>query len=138
MTKKRGRIGFIILGIIIAIGIILSVCRFDIPFTNSTYNGFANSISLGLDLSGGISAVYDTSLAKDSGTTDLNEAIDATVTRLENILYSEGYSEATVTRQGSSKIRVEVPNLSDSQELFDIIGKQIGRASCRERVYDHV
>ena len=123
MTKKRGRIGFIILGILIVIGIILSVCRFDIPFTNSTYNGFANSISLGLDLSGGVSAVYDTSLAKDSGTTDLNEAIEATVTRLENILYSEGYSEAMVTRQGSNKIRIEVPNLSDSQELFDIIGK---------------
>ena len=122
MTKKRARTGFILLSIFIIIGIILSVCRFDIPFTTSTYNGFANSISLGLDLSGGISAVYDCSLAKDSGTGDLSEAIDATITRLENILYDEGFSEATVTRQGASRIRVEVPNLSDSQELFDLIG----------------
>ena len=122
MTKKRARTGFILLSIFIIIGILLSVCRFDIPFTNSTYNGFANSISLGLDLSGGISAVYDCNLAKDSGTGDLGEAIDATITRLENILFDEGFSEATVTKQGTSRIRIEVPNLSDSQELFDLIG----------------
>ena len=123
MTKKKARIGFIILGIFTIIGIILSVCSFNIPFTYSRYNGFANSISLGLDLSGGISAVYDCSLSDDSGTGDLSSAIDATITRLEGILYGEGFSEATVTRQDSSKIRVEVPNLSDSEELFDLIGK---------------
>lgn len=123
MTKKRARIGFIILGICIVIGILLSVCSFTIPFTYKQFNGFANSIPLGLDLSGGVSAVYDCSLSKDSGTTDLSNAVDATVTRLESILYSEGYSEALVSRQGSSQIRVEVPNLTDSQDLFDLIGQ---------------
>ena len=123
MTKKRARIGFILLGIFTIIGIVLSVCSFNIPFTYSQFNGFANSIPLGLDLSGGISAVYDCSLSKDSGTSDLSSAVDATVTRLENILYSEGFSEATVTRQGGAQIRVEVPNLSDSQDLFNLIGQ---------------
>lgn len=123
MTKKRGRTGFIILSILIVIGIVLSVCSFNIPFTYKQYNGFANSISLGLDLSGGISAVYDCSLVENSGTGDLGEAIDATITRLENILYDNDFSEATVVKQGASRIRVEVPNLSDSEELFNIIGK---------------
>lgn len=123
MTKKRARVKYIILAIFVVIGILLSVCQFNIPFTDYTYNGFARSISLGLDLSGGISAVYDCSLNTDSGTSDLDSAIQSTVTRLESILYSEGYSEATVTKQGSSKIRIEVPNLSDSEELFAIIGE---------------
>ena len=123
MTKKRGRTGFIILSILIVIGIVLSVCSFNVPFTYKQYNGFANSISLGLDLSGGISAVYDCSLVENSGTGDLGEAIDATITRLENILYDNDFSEATVVKQGASRIRVEVPNLSDSEELFNIIGK---------------
>ena len=92
------------------------------PFTSYTYNGFANSIPLGLDLSGGISAVYNCSLSKESGTEDLSSAIDATITRLQEMLYDEGFSEATITRQGGSKIRIEVPNLSDSQDLFNLIG----------------
>ena len=123
MTKKRARVGFILLSIFTVIGILLSVCSFNIPFTDYKYNGFANAISLGLDLSGGISAVYDCSLSRDSGTNDLSSAVDGTVTRLESILYNEGYSEASVTRQGGSKIRIEVPNLTDSQDLFDLIGK---------------
>lgn len=123
MTKKRARVGFILLSIFTVIGILLSVCSFKIPFTDYRYNGFANSISLGLDLSGGISAVYDCSLSKDSGTKDLSSAVDGTITRLETILYGEGYSEATVTRQGGNKIRIEVPNLTDSQDLFNLIGK---------------
>jgi preprotein translocase subunit SecD len=123
MTKKRARVGFILLSIFTVIGILLSVCSFKIPFTDYVYNGFANSISLGLDLSGGISAVYDCSLSKDSGTKDLSSAVDGTITRLETILYGEGYSEATVSRQGGNKIRIEVPNLTDSQDLFNLIGK---------------
>ena len=123
MTKKRAKVGFIVLGILVAIGLLLSFCTFQIPFTYSQYNGFANSIPLGLDLSGGISAVYDCSLSKDSGTNDLSSAVDATITRLQNILYSEGFSEASVVRQGANQIRVEVPNLSDSQDLFNLIGQ---------------
>ena len=123
MTKKRARIGFILLSIFTVIGILLSVCSFNIPFTDYRYNGFANSISLGLDLSGGISAVYDCSLSKNSGTKDLASAVDGTITRLESILYSEGYSESTVTKQSGNKIRIEVPNLTDSQDLFNLIGK---------------
>lgn len=123
MTKKRARVGFILLSIFTVIGILLSVCSFKIPFTDYVYKGFANSISLGLDLSGGISAVYDCSLSKDSGTKDLSSAIDGTITRLETVLYGRGYSEATISRQGGNKIRIEVPNLTDSQDLFNLIGK---------------
>lgn len=123
MTKKRARTKFIILGIFVILGILLSVCQFDIPFSYYTYNGFIRSISLGLDLSGGVSAVYDCSLNEESGTNSLDNAINSTIARLESILYSEGYSEATIARQGETKIRVEVPNISDTQELFNLIGK---------------
>jgi len=101
MSKKRAIRRFVFLSIIVAIGIFLSVGSFDIPFTNYRYNGFANAISLGLDLSGGLSVVYD---CEAPAGTDMNNAIDATITRLQAVLYSEGYSEATVTRQGSGRI----------------------------------
>lgn len=121
-VKKNSIINFVAVVILTIIGIVLSVCSFDIPYTEYTYYGFANSISLGLDLAGGISVVYDCSLAKDSNTQNLDTAIDATVTRLSMVI-TERYSEATIIRQGGSKIRIEVPSVTDSEEIFDMIGE---------------
>lgn len=121
-VKKNSIINYIAVVIVTIIGIVLSVCSFDIPFTNYTYNGFANSISLGLDLAGGISVVYDCSIAKDSNTQNLDNAIEATVTRLTSVI-TEQYSEATITRQGATKIRIEVPSVTNSDEIFDMIGE---------------
>jgi protein-export membrane protein SecD len=119
--KKNSIMNYIAVVVLTLIGIFLSICSFDIPFTHYTYNGFANSISLGLDLAGGISVVYDCSLSKDSNTQDLDSAIDATVTRLTSVITNE-YSEATITRQGNTKIRIEVPSVTDSEKIFDLIG----------------
>lgn len=120
--KKNSILNFVAVAVLTAIGIVLSVCSFIIPYTNGkTYNGFANSISLGLDLAGGISVVYDCSLSQDSNTSDLSTAIDATVSRLENVIGGK-YSEAIITRQGSSEIRIEVPSVTDSNEIFNLIG----------------
>lgn len=120
--KKNSILNFVAVAVLTIIGIVLSVCSFIIPYTNgATYNGFANSISLGLDLAGGISVVYDCSLSEDSNTDDLNAAIDATVSRLENVIGGE-YSEAIITRQGNSEIRIEVPSVTDSNQIFELIG----------------
>ncbi len=121
MSKKRARIRFTWLAIVVLIGILLAVCPFNIPFTTYRYNGFANSISLGLDLSGGVSVVYDCTPAKNSNSSDITNAIDATCERLEQVLYNEGYSEASVRRQSGNRIRIEVPNVTDSSEVFSFL-----------------
>ncbi len=123
MSKKRSIWKFSILGVIVILGLILTFASFPVAGTYYTYNGFMNAIPLGLDLSGGVSAVYEASLSNSSNTSDLNGAIESTVTRLENLLFDEGFSEATIVRQGSNRIRIEVPNLTDTDQLFDIIGK---------------
>ena len=119
MSKKRAIRRFVFLSIVVAIGIFLSVASFDIPFTYYHYNGFAGAIPLGLDLSGGLSVVYD--CHPSSSDVSLSQAIDATVTRLQDVLYSEGYSEALVTKQGSSKIRIEVPGANESSDIFEFL-----------------
>lgn len=119
MNKKRSIRRFVFLSIIAVIGILLSVCPFHIPFTNQTFNGFANSISLGLDLSGGLSVVYDCETTGDN--IDLSGAIDATKTRLQEILYNQGKSEAQVNRQGANRIRIEVPDADDTDEIFSFL-----------------
>ena len=127
MAKTRNRLkrnsimNFALVAVLTIIGILLSVCSFTIPFTHTHFEGFANSISLGLDLAGGISVVYDCEQLPGS-TVELDRAIDATVTRLSGVIGSK-YSEAVITRQGGSKIRIEVPSETDSDKIFDLIGE---------------
>ncbi len=81
------------------------------------YNGFIHAIDLGLDLKGGVYAVYEAS----EGTPE-DSAMNGTVSQLTDMLTRQGYTEATVVREGSSRIRVEVPDVDDPDEIFEIIG----------------
>ncbi|MFW6029426.1 MAG: protein translocase subunit SecD [Halanaerobiales bacterium] len=124
MLKRKSKFNFIFIAIFIVIGVFLSVAQFNVPWTNYTYNGFANSIKLGIDLRGGVLAVYNVERSEDSENFD--REVDATIDRLQGILTDEGYTEATVVRQGSgfdSQIRVEVPDVDDPEEIFDLIGE---------------
>ncbi len=95
-------------------------------FTSNTKIGkyqikpVGESISLGLDLQGGISVVY---VAKDPSVDNFSDLMDSTVTVLRNRLTNAGYTEATVARQGNDAIRVEIPDVEDPQQVVDIIGK---------------
>lgn len=76
------------------------------------------AISLGLDLRGGIYAVY----LGDTEAESFDEQMDATVTVMRNRLTSAGYTEANITRQGSDRIRIEIPDVQDPNEILDIVG----------------
>ena len=56
MKKKSSIVKLSVIGVVLIIGIVLSFCSFDIGLT--TYKSFASSIKLGLDLKGGVYAVY--------------------------------------------------------------------------------
>ena len=79
-----------------------------------------SAISLGLDLRGGISTEYR---AVDSTIEDFDTLMEGAVSALRTRLTTAGYTEATVARQGDDKIRVEIPDVSDPQDVIDIIGK---------------
>ena len=76
------------------------------------------AISLGLDLRGGVYAVY----LGDTTAENFDEQMDATVTIMRNRLTSAGYTEANITRQGSDRIRIEIPDVQDPNEILDIVG----------------
>ena len=76
------------------------------------------AISLGLDLRGGIYAVY----LGDTTAENFDEQMDATVTIMRNRLTSAGYTEANITRQGSDRIRIEIPDVQDPNEVLNIVG----------------
>ena len=122
---------FIAMSVVAVIGILLCVLTFPIPFTDYDFQGFAKSIKLGLDLKGGIEAVYEAKSTKSDTTT--SDAIDATIERITNLLTDEGYSEATVTTEGSDRIRVEVPDVDDPAEVLDLLGTPASLAIRKEK-----
>lgn len=119
------------MAVLAVVGILLCVLSFPIPFTDYDYQGFAKSISLGLDLKGGMEAVYEAKTTKEG--VSLDDAISGTIERLQELLTSEGYSEATVTTEGSSRIRVEVPDVSDPSEVLDLLGTPAKLAIRKEK-----
>ncbi len=80
----------------------------------------ANGISQGLDLRGGVSAVYE---AIDDGQSDYENLLSGTMAVLRNRLTGQGFTEATVTQQGTNRIRVEIPDVDDPNEILTIIGQ---------------
>jgi protein-export SecD/SecF family membrane protein len=125
MIKRKAKRKFALIILSVVLGVFLTIAQFNIPFTNYTYNGFANSIKLGIDLKGGVLAVYNV-VAGDEGEADLNSEIEATIVRLQSLITEKGYTEATVVRQSSgtdTQIRIEVPDVDDPQEIFNLIGQ---------------
>ncbi|MCI8612913.1 MAG: protein translocase subunit SecD [Clostridia bacterium] len=118
MKKKSSIVKLSVIGVVLIIGIVLSFCSFDIGLT--TYKSFASSIKLGLDLKGGVYAVYE---SVDENTENLDERMEGTRTMLLNLLQKKGYPEATIVKEGTSRLRVEVPDVDNPQEIFSIIGK---------------
>lgn len=122
MNKKTAIKRLIFSIILTIVGIALAVCPFPIPGSTYDYCGFANSIKLGLDLKGGVVAVYNCEEIEGiDGSFD--SKIEATISRLGELLTSKGYTEATVTKQGSSQIRVEVPDVENTQTLLNMVGE---------------
>lgn len=67
-----------------------------------------NKVPLGLDLTGGVYAVYETEQGEFTNE-EFNAKLETTVSVLRNRLDEKGYTEATIVRQGESRIRVEIP-----------------------------
>ncbi len=123
MKKTSSIIKLIVVGVALAICMILATCSFRIPGTDYNYNSFASVIDLGLDLKGGVYAVFE---ASSEDTTDFATKLEATKSRLTEMLTNRGYTEAVVVTEGENRIRVSIPSKDDAAGLFAIIGKPAG------------
>jgi len=75
-------------------------------------------IRQGLDLVGGSIITYE---AQTESATD--DEMESVKNILRKRLDSLGYSEATVTRQGEKKVRVEIPSVQDPKEAVETLGQ---------------
>lgn len=75
------------------------------------------NIKLGLDLQGGVNIVYEAAIDNPTEE-DMAAAVQMIRTRLDK----EGYTEADVSKEGSNRIRVDIPGVEDAQAAIDSIG----------------
>ena len=77
-------------------------------------SGSASSINLGLDLEGGVSITYQVVGDEDPSSEDMADTIYKLQKRVE------GYStEAVVYQEGSDRINIEIPGVSDANAILE-------------------
>ncbi len=99
------------------------VAAFDVKIGNirvpSTFDK-EEGIKQGLDLVGGSIIVFEPDV-EDLGKVTASE-MDIAESIIRARLDSKGYGEATISRQGETGIRVEIPNIDDPQAAITVIG----------------
>ena len=117
--RIRAVISLVAIIVVVAICAYLGLCGFGKGTMINYLKPWGDAISLGLDLRGGVYTVYQ---AENNGDPDFDTKMESTVSILTSRLTRQGFTEATVTRQGSDRIRVEIPNVSDPNQILTIIG----------------
>lgn len=80
-------------------------------------SGAASSIDLGLDLAGGVSITYEVVGDENPSQTDMDDTIYKLTKRVE--AYS---TEAQAYQEGNNRITIEIPGVSDANEVLKEIG----------------
>jgi len=89
-----------------------------LPTTNA--DNWPESLSLGLDLRGGMYVEYS-GKAPENSEANFDELVEGTMYIIRERLSDKGYNEANVQRIGTDGIRVEIPDVQDDSVL-DLIG----------------
>ena len=112
MTKKKGILVFIL--VLFLIGGLSYIALVGI---GPEQLGSAKGIKLGLDLAGGVSITYEV-----TGETPSEEDMRDTIYKLQKRV--ENYStEAQVYQEGTDRINIEIPGISDANTVLEELGK---------------
>lgn len=116
--------------IVIVLVTLLALFGLKIPQISKIYSikPVGEAISLGLDLRGGMATEY---VATDTTVEDFDMLMDSTVAALRERLTNAGFTEANVARQGTDRIRIEIPGVENHEEVVSIIGTP-GRLEFRD------
>ncbi len=111
MKKNRG-----ILILVVTIVVVIFFGYTAIWGLGPTHTGSARNINLGLDLSGGVSITYQT-VERNPSSEDMSDTIYKLQKRVEE--YS---TEAQVYQEGDNRINVEIPGVTDANEILEELG----------------
>lgn len=91
-----------------------------LPTTDA--ENWPEALPLGLDLRGGVYVEYSAA-RPDDGDADFAYLLETTMNVIRTRLGDKGYSEATVQSLGDDGIRVEIPDVTDTAMVLELIGE---------------
>ena len=112
---KKSKAIIILLVMILALAGITYIDLFGVDAQGS---GSASDIKLGLDLAGGVSITYQVVGDEDPSATDMSD----TVAKLQKRVYNYS-TEAIVYQEGTDRINIEIPGVSDANAILQELGK---------------
>jgi len=113
MKKSRA-----ILVLILMVVALAGIGFIDIWGIDGKGKGSASDINLGLDLAGGISITYQVVGEEEPDATDMSDTIAKLQKRVEK--YS---TEAIVYQEGGDRINIEIPGVSDANQILQELGR---------------
>ncbi|OGO76892.1 MAG: protein-export membrane protein SecD [Clostridiales bacterium GWB2_37_7] len=117
--KSKNLAIFMVIVLLIALTAYIAVL--GLPMGNYSIVPIKDVIKLGLDLRGGATVLLQ---AKDDPADPLtDEKMERAVATIRERVDSLGVAEPTITRQGTNRIEVQMPEIQDPQRAIEIIGQ---------------
>ena len=113
MDKKKGIITLAAAAVLLIACVYVAVFGVD----SATKTGSASNIKLGLDLAGGVSITYEVVGDDNPSAEDMSDTIFKLQQRADS--YS---TEAQVNQEGSDRINIEIPGVSDANAILEELG----------------
>lgn len=118
MSVKRA---IIFLAVVLIIGFTAYALTYGTNIGTYQVIPVRDAIKYGLDLRGGVYVVLEAKPAPDESVTD--EMMERAIATIRKRVDALGVSEPLIAKQGKNRIRVELPDVTDSQKAIEIIGK---------------
>ncbi|MBR5247800.1 MAG: protein translocase subunit SecD [Lachnospiraceae bacterium] len=112
---KKSKAIIVLLVLILALA---GVSYIDLFGVDAQGSGSASDIKLGLDLAGGVSITYQVVGDEEPSATDMSD----TVAKLQKRVYNYS-TEAIVYQEGTDRINIEIPGVSDANAILQELGK---------------
>ena len=121
MSKKKSIVVLVLTVVLLAVMGVLCLASFPVGKTEQ-YNSIISLIGKGIDLSGGYYVVLTPTVDSTDDEATANQKIESAMEILRTRLDDKGFTEATISRQDGDRIRIEVPEVDNADEILQIIG----------------
>ncbi len=116
MNSKTKGVLYLILSILL-VGLFGTLSYVGI---GSKHLGSLKNIRLGLDLAGGVSVTYEAVVSPEPA--DMQQKMSDTVYKMQKRVEGES-TEASVYKEGTNRVTIDVPDVDNPQEILDKLGK---------------
>ncbi len=121
MSVKLKRILAVLVIVVLVFGWYVTLFGIGDQSKDDAITSVKDTLKYGLDINGGVYVVMEAQT--DETGDELKELMEQTRAVLDNRVNQMGVAEASVTIEGTNRIRVEMPGVEDADEAIQAIGK---------------